>query len=264
MSVKEQRPRPLAGRRIVVTRSREQASALTRRLEEQGAKVVEIPTIATVPPQSYEPLDAALAELGAYDWLVVTSANTARVLRERLEVLDVHPVRLPQTVAVGPATAAALRAVGFRVDLVPEPAVAESIVAALRERVAGQRVLLVRAEVGRDLLPRALADAGARVTVAAAYRTVPDEESVALVARLFAAGAAKVDALTFTSSSTARNFFALLERAGLQWPPQPRVFSIGPITSATLRDLGAAPHYEAVQHDVQGLVDGLLLELAAR
>jgi uroporphyrinogen-III synthase len=255
---------PLAGRTIVVTRSREQASALTRRLRALGAVVIEIPAIAIVPPKSWEPLDAALRELPTYDWLVVTSANTARILGERVRLLGLKLATQPRTVAVGWATAAALGEAGFRVDLVPESAVAESLVAAIETQVRGQRVLLVRAEVARDLLPRALDAAGAEVTLVDAYRTVLSEESAALVSATFggAAGdggsAAPLDALTFTSSSTARNLFELLQKAGVTWPASAMVFSIGPITSGTLRELGVEPDLEATQHDVEGLVDIVL------
>ena len=119
----------------MVTRSREQASSLSAQLRSLGATVLEIPTIAIVPPRSFEPLDAALRELASYDWLIVTSANTARVLAERIVALSLDVTGQPKTVSVGPSTAAALFAAGLRVDLVPEPAVAESIVAALRDRV---------------------------------------------------------------------------------------------------------------------------------
>ncbi len=258
---------PLAGRTIVVTRSREQASALSTGLRALGAAVIEIPTIAILPPRSYAPLDAALTRWHTYDWLIVTSANTARVLAERLRALERAQIGQPPTVAVGPATAAALRQNGLRVDLEPRPAVAESIVAALKDRVAGQRVLLARAEVARDLLPEALTRAGAHLTLVDAYRTVLAEESRALVAEIFAGASAsgprhRIDALTFTSSSTVNNLAALLEKAEALWPRGSKVFSIGPITSATLRAHGIEPDQEARQHDVGGLIAAVVQGLA--
>lgn len=266
-------PPPLAGRTIVVTRSREQASALSRQLRDLGAEVIEIPTIAIEPPRSWEPLDAALRELGSYAWLIVTSANTARVLGERLHALGMRLAAQPRTVAVGQATAAALERVGFRVDLVPAPAVAESIVAAIKDKVAGQRVLLVRAEVARDLIPLALKSAGAAVTIVDAYRTVLAADSTTLVTEVFGdAGSGqrdvlRLDALTFTSSSTVRNLAALLCNAGLAWPAGIQVFSVGPVTSSTLREHGIEPSAEAERHDVEGLVQvvlrGLLRESPA-
>jgi uroporphyrinogen-III synthase len=166
-------------------------------------------------------------------------------------------------VAVGGATATALEKVGLRVDLVPRPAVAESIVAAIRDQVRGQRVLLIRAEVARDLLPVALEQAGAQITTVDAYRTMPAEESVALVSATFGqpdqfSRQQRIDALTFTSSSTVSNLDALLHKAGVVWPAAAKAFSIGPITSSTLREHGIEPCLEAAQHDVEGLIQVVL------
>jgi uroporphyrinogen-III synthase len=149
------------------------------------------------------------------------------------------------------------------------PAVAESIAAALAGKVAGQRVLLARAEVARDVLPEALQAAGAQVTIVAAYRTVLAEGSAELVAAVFGspngevwgARQVRIDALTFTSSSTVKNLFTLLQSAGLAWPAECRVFSIGPVTSGTLREHGIEPYLEATQHDVEGLVAAVLAGL---
>ncbi len=251
----------MAGRTIVVTRSREQASELSRRLQTLGANVIEIPTIAIVPPHSYEPMDAALRELDRFDWLIVTSANTARVIAERRAALQLTLPYQPRTVAVGPATAAALERIGLRVDLVPEPAVAESIIAALAHQVNGKRVLLARAEVARDILPEALAKAGALVTIVEAYRTVLAAGSHKLVAEAFAPET-PIDALTFTSSSTVINLFALMQLEGVDWPSAARAFSIGPITSATLRERGIEPHLEATEHDIEGLVAAVVQGLS--
>ena len=150
----------LSGRRILVTRTREQSSTLVFALRALGAEVIEVPTIRFEPPASYAPLDAALARLGEYDVLLVTSANTARVLAER------RPLpwsAQPYTVAVGPATAEALEAPGLRVDLKPEPSVAESVLRILAPGAAGKKMLLVRAEQARDVLPDGLRAAGATV-----------------------------------------------------------------------------------------------------
>ena len=220
-----------------------------------------MPTVALEPPTTWEPLDTALRSLATYDWLIVTSANTARVLGERLELHGLTPNSQPRTVAVGPATARALEQVGLRVDLVPEPAVAESLVNAIRGKVRGQRVLLARAAVARNLIPDALTQAGAEVTVVEAYRTVLAQDSQALLLAAFGSAEVKVDALTFTSSSTVTNLVTLLETAGLAWP-QARIFSIGPITSETLRAAGVTPDGEAAHHDVDGLVEAVVRGLA--
>jgi len=254
---------PLAGRTIVVTRPRRQASRLSRELEALGACVIELPTIEIVPPDSYEPLDAALRDLQRYEWLIVTSANTARVLGERLALVHFDPSSFPgQVVAVGAATAAALREAGFRVGLVPAKYVAESVVDALRDRVAGSRVLLARAAVARDVIPDELRRMGSVVDVVDAYRTIVPEESAGLVRGIFM-GLPLPDAVTFTSSSTVTNFFHLLGEAGLcSAPPGIRALSIGPVTSATLREIGWEPAVEADPHNVDGLVEAAVRALA--
>jgi uroporphyrinogen-III synthase len=254
---------PLAGRTIVVTRPRQQASRLRVELEGLGACVIELPTIEIVPPDSYEPLDAALRDLQQYQWLIVTSANTARVLGERLALLRVDPSSASgvQVVAVGSATAAAVREAGFRVDLVPPNYVAESVVEALRDKVAGSRVLLARAAVARDVIPDEFRRVGATVDVVDAYRTVIPDESARLVREIFV-DSPLPDAVTFTSSSTVTNFFRLLGEAGICSAPQGVwALSVGPITSATLRELGWEPAAEADQHDVAGLVQAAVRAL---
>jgi uroporphyrinogen-III synthase len=254
----------LKGRTIVVTRPRRQASRLRTELEALGACVIELPTIEIVPPYSYEPLDAALRDLSRYQWLIVTSANTARVLVERLavagmELADFSAVRV---VAVGSATASALCEAGFRVDLVPPTYVAESVVYVLRDKIAGARVLLARASVARDVIPDELRRLGATVDVVDAYRTVIPEESAELVRGIFI-NTPLPDAVTFTSSSTATNFFQLLEKAEIcSIPKGVRALSIGPITSATLLELGWEPAVEANPHDVDGLVQATVQALA--
>jgi uroporphyrinogen-III synthase len=254
---------PLAGQTIVVTRARQQASRLRNELEARGASVIELPTIEIVPPDSYEPLDAALRDLRRYQWLIVTSANTARALSERLALLGVEfsSVSGIRVVAVGAATAAALQEAGFRVDLVPPRYVAESVVDLLRDQVGGMRVLLARAAMARDVIPDELRRLGAMVDVVDAYRTIVPEGSAALVREVFGK-ARPPDAVTFTSSSTATNFFHLFREAGFSAVPAGvRALSIGPITSATLRELGWEPAAEAERHDVDGLIRAVVRSL---
>jgi len=254
---------PLAGRTIVVTRPRSQSSRLSRELEALGACVIELPTIEIVPPDSYEPLDAALSNLQQYQWLIVTSANTARVLGERFALLQIGRSMLSgvKLVAVGSATASAVRAAGFRVDLVPPKYVAESVVEMLDSKIAGSHVLLARAAVARDVIPDEMRRLGAVVDIVEAYRTVVPEESARLMRGVFV-GSPVPDAVTFTSSSTVTNFFRLMDEAGIcSAPAGVRALSIGPITSATLHEHGWEPADEADPHDVDGLVHATLREL---
>ncbi len=246
----------LAGHRILVTRTREQSSALAAALNTLGADVLEVPTIRIAPPESYAPLDAALARRREFDILIVSSANTAQVLAARMPSPWVYQ---PWTVAIGPATAAALHQAGFRVDEQPMPAIAESVVRELAPRVRGKRILLPRAKAARDLIPDALRAAGATVEVVEAYRTLLAEDSRSILQAAFAPDAPPVSAVTFSSSSTVTNFFALLGPEGAQAAlATARACSIGPITSATLRGYGVEPAGEAAQHDVPGLVEAIL------
>ena len=253
----------LAGRTILVTRARQQAGRLSEALRTRGATVLEIPAIAIEPPHSYAPLDAALRKLSEYQWLIVTSANGAEALRTRSAELGIAPEAFAhlEIAAVGSATAAALREAGLAVTLTPREYVAESLVEALGERIAGQRVLLARAMVARDVIPDALRAQGAAVDVVDAYRTVVPAESVTAIRTIFGAGGRLPDAATFTSSSTVANFLALLEAAGMDRPAQIKAVSIGPVTSATLRERGWEPAAEADPHDLSGLVEAVVRAL---
>jgi uroporphyrinogen-III synthase len=258
--------RPLQGRRIVVTRARSQASSLVAALNELGAEVVELPTIEIVPLESYESLDAALRRIADYQWLIITSANTVRVLTERMAVVGADAAVLARLkkVAVGSATATAMQAQGINVDVIPEESVAESLVAAIEGQVSG-RVLLVRASAARDLIPEELARRGAAVDVVDAYRTVMPADALPRLREIFSDPTRLPDAVTFTSSSTVTNFVALWNEAGLgAIPKELRAVSIGPITSATLRKHGLAPSAEAEAHDVAGLVEAVMGRLEGR
>ncbi|MBX6423319.1 uroporphyrinogen-III C-methyltransferase [Thermosulfurimonas sp. F29] len=249
--------RPLFGKRIVVTRTREQASKLVESLEALGAECLEIPTIRIVPPESFEPLDAALREIESFDWVIFTSQNAVRYFRERLYAAgkDARSLSRARIAVIGTATARALEDVGLKADLIPEEFRAEGLVAAFeRVDLKGRRILLPRAEVAREILPERLREMGATVEVVPAYRTVlPEESRRALISALEEG----VDMVTFTSSSTARNFFRLIE--GRERLLENVVLaSIGPITSQTLRDLGYPPAVEAREYTIAGLVRAIL------
>lgn len=253
----------LTGRTILVTRARHQARRLAEALRTRGATVLEIPAIAIEPPPSYAPLDATLRDIAAYQWLIVTSANGVEALRTRMAVLGLGPAAFArlQIAAIGSASATALRDAGLSVAVTPHEYVAESLVASLGERVPGQRVLLVRAMIARDVIPDALRQRGATVDVVDAYRTVIPAESVTAVRTIFGPGGRLPDAATFTSSSTVTNFLALLRAADVAVPSAMKAISIGPVTSATLRDNGWEPAAEADPHDLDGLIAAVLRAL---
>ena len=246
--------KPLAGRRVLVTRAAHQAGKLSEGLRALGAEPVEVAVLEIRAPESFAALDTALRQLDSYDWLILTSANAVRALAERAAALGIalaQPAGM-NVAAVGSATAEAARVAGLQVDFVPEAYVAESLVEGLLSRAAGQRILLARAAVARDVIPDALRTAGAEVDVVEAYRNVlPD----AAPERLRRAGHEGLDAATFTSSSSATHLAEAARVAGVAWPLAgvPAV-SIGPITSQTLRDLGWPPAAEANHSDIPGLI----------
>ncbi|MGI4829166.1 MAG: uroporphyrinogen-III synthase [Janthinobacterium lividum] len=246
--------------RVLVTRALSQSSELAETLRTLGAEPVLIPAIETVEPVSFTVLDEALAQLGSFHWLLFTSANAVEAFASRLRatVQQQRVVSSFRIAAIGPATARALASAGLRTDLMPEQAVAESLTAALlpfAKRTDGSptRFLLVRAEEAREHLPETLRTAGAEVIVAPAYRTVVPEASIALIRTLFADPAETPAAITFTSSSTARNLLALCDAAGVQFPASALCVSIGPITSQTLHELGWPPVAEAPEATVKAL-----------
>jgi uroporphyrinogen-III synthase len=247
---------PLAHRRILVTRSRQQASELAAALERLGGEAILVPTIAIAAPASFAGLDEALATVGGFDWVVFTSGNAVTAFCDRARELGLT-LAARHVAVIGSATAKVATGCGLRVDLVPGEAVAEALAEALAVRVEpGSRVLLVRAAVARDVIPEALS-AVAEVTVVEAYRTVVPVESLEVVARLFSEPSRYPDAITFTSSSTALNLFGLLAAAGLRLPETVVRASIGPVTSGTLAELGYPATVEAGVATVAGLAEVL-------
>jgi uroporphyrinogen-III synthase len=256
---------PLAGRRILITRARQQAGKLSGKLRGLGATVIEIPSIEIRPPGSYEPLDRALGQARRYEWLILTSVNGVEAMLARLKKLRIAPQELAnlQVCAIGPATREALEQHGLKVDVVPEKYIAESVVAELSSRVKGKKVLLVRAKVARDVIPRELRRAGAKVDVVEAYATVVPAASRSRLQTVLKKPRLRPDAITFTSSSTARNFLELLRGRG----SSPKLLdsvvlaSIGPVTSTTLREIGLRADIEASDYTMDGLVTALVKAL---
>jgi uroporphyrinogen III methyltransferase/synthase len=241
---------PLSGKRIVVTRAREQADALAARLSALGAAVVELPTIEIRPPADPGPLDRAIADLPSYDWLIFTSANGVKAFIDRLP--DLRALR-GKICAIGPATRAAVESLHLQVDLMGAEYVAEGLLRAFdTESLSGKRILLPRAAVARDVVPVELAKRGAHIDVVEAYRTLPPSD---LASRIREAFARKPDCITFTSSSTVKNFVSAAGPAALQGVS---VACIGPVTAQTARDLGLTVAAQARVYTAEGLVEALL------
>lgn len=261
-------PKPLAGVRILVGRARHQASALSAGLKDLGAEVIEIPFIEIRPPRSYKPLDAALKRIAEYQWLILTSVNGVDALASRLKHLKIKPESLSsvQVAAIGPSTRDAAEKLGLKVSIVPKQYVAESVVESLRGKVEGNRVLLARAKVARDVIPRELRKMAAKVDVVEAYETVVPVSSRKKIRALMSNPKLRPSIVTFTSSSTVRNFVQLLSdhTPGRQESPRHtnlggiQFASIGPITSATLRELSLPVHIEAREYTIPGLIQAIV------
>lgn len=264
-SEQKRNAKPLAGLRILVGRARHQASALSSGLREIGAGVIEIPFIEIRKPRSFKPSDLALKNVSDYDWLILTSVNGVDAVWERLRKLHLTraDLRHLKVAAIGPATKKAIHERGVKVDVVPEKYVAESVVASLRNRVRGKRVLLMRAKVARDVIPRELRKLGARVDVVEAYETVLPVRSRKLLREALRDKKERPDVITFTSSSSARNFVELLPERGRERKRYTgmldgvRFASIGPVTSATLRELGLPVDIEAKDYTIPGLIEAI-------
>ncbi len=251
--------RPLAGRRVVVTRARAQASGLSEALRELGAEVIEMPAIRIVPQLDSGEVRQAVDDLHAYALVCLTSPNGAHLLFEAMAVAgrDARALANATVAAIGPGTAAALAEHGIVADVVPERFVAEALVEALAAvEVSGRPVLIGRAAEARDVLPDALRERGAEVDVVALYETVRETTSPEAVE-----AAQDAEYLTFTSSSTVRNF---VEAIGGRLRGAARVVSIGPVTSEAAREAGLEVAVEAERHDVEGLIEALLADARTR
>jgi len=254
-----------AGVRVLVGRARHQAGSLSKELRKLGAEVFEIPFIEIRKPRSFRPLDTALKNLAYYDWLILTSVNGVEAMWERFRKLRLTKKSLAHLdiAAIGPATRKAIEKRGARVDVVPNEYVAESVVKSLRRRVEGKRVLLVRAKVARDVIPNELRKAGAWVDVVEAYETVVPKSSRVRLRATLKDPRKRPSVVTFTSSSTVKNFVTLLGvSSGKSRRPTElrgvKLASIGPVTSATLRGLGLGVDVEAKRYTIPGLVKAIV------
>jgi uroporphyrinogen-III synthase len=296
---------PLDGIRVLVGRAKRQAGALSVELRQRGAEVIEIPFIEIRKPKLFRPLDAALKSLSTYDWLILTSVNGVEAMWARMDKLTLSPLRKKpeghgfsravttpnkaralapegrrlRIAAIGPATKKAIEQRGVSVDVVPKEYVAESVVRSLKRNVKGKRVLLVRAQVARDVIPHELRKAGAQVDVVEAYETVVPQSSRRRLLAAVRSSKLRPQVVTFTSSSTVRNFVELLGspakgktlptgrgRAGLRHSGLEGMLmaSIGPVTSATLCELGLPVDIAAKEFTIPGLVQAIVEALADR
>jgi uroporphyrinogen III methyltransferase/synthase len=250
----------LSGKRIIVTRARSQATSLVERIEALGGEVVEFPTIEIRPPESYGPLDQAIQRIASYDWLIFTSVNGVERFLDRFERLGKNLADLAdiEIGAIGPETANKLVAARIQPSLVPRRYQAEGILEALApEMLRGKKVLIPRAAKARDILPETLRQWGAQVDVVEAYQTVLPQVDVSALCNLLREG--KIDMITFTSSSTAANFAAMLRDQDY-----PRLLAetviacIGPITKKTVEDLGMEPEVVSEEFTIPGLVSAMV------
>jgi uroporphyrinogen III methyltransferase/synthase len=247
---------PLFGRRIVVTRAVDQSAQLIAHFQELGAEAIPLPLISLTAPEDPAPLARAITGLDTYDWLIFTSVNGVRFFLDGLDASDrdLRAIRA-RLCAIGPATKRELEALHLKVDMMPESFVAESLVQSFQGLdMKGKRVLLPRAAAARDVLPENLRALGADVTVVTAYRNVIPEDAAEAAAKIFGQSS-KPDWITFTSSSTVTNFLSVTPREALD---RVRIASIGPVTSATLRDNGFNPDAEAIEFTGEGLVQAIL------
>ena len=252
--------RPLRGIRILVGRARHQASALSKELRKHGAQVFEVPFIEIRRPRSFKPLDSALQNIATYDWLILTSVNGVEAMWERWKKIPSAGGEHPRIAAIGPATRKAVEQRGLKVAVVPKEYVAESVVRSLKAKVKNKRVLLVRAKVARDVIPSELRRAGAKVDVVEAYETVVPAASRSRLRSTFRDEAQRPRVVIFTSSSTARNFVELLGNPLRKKRTLEGILlaSIGPVTSATLRELGLPVHISARNFTIPGLVQAIV------
>jgi len=254
--------KPLFGKRVVVTRSREQASDLSGQIEALGGEVFEFPAIAIAEPDDFVPLDAAIARAETYDWLIFTSVNGVEAFFTRLrrQGRDIRDLKGARLCAIGPKTKESLEALCLKVEYVPSEYRAEAVLEGLKGKLKpGERVLLPRADIAREILPDTLREMGAEVDNVVAYRTVRGGGDARLLREFLEER--MIHYITFTSSSTVKNFVETLDAADLQsLLAGVRLVSIGPITSQAARDLGLAIDAEATEYTIDGLLEALKSE----
>ena len=252
--------KPLFGKRVVITRSRDQASVFAEMLIDRGATTIEFPTIDVVPPASWAELDSAIQTIESYQWIIFTSANAVKYFMDRLRGLgkDLRILKGVNICTVGPKTAELLLQYGLKADLIPAEFKAEGVVAALGGlKVKGLKILVPRAKAAREIIPDRLREQGASVTVATAYENVRPTADVDRIRKLFAEN--KISALTFTSSSTVHNFVEILGQKEYKTFLQGvTVACIGPVTAKTAKEYGMKIDVMPKEYTIPALVDAMV------
>ncbi|MHB9036266.1 MAG: uroporphyrinogen-III synthase [Armatimonadota bacterium] len=251
---------PMSGKRILVTRAEHQASALTVRLQDMGAEVIEIPVIKFVAPDDYGLVDSAIERPGGFDWILFTSANGVDWFVRRLLELgkDIRAMAGAKIGAIGPKTASSLKNLKLRVDYVPSEYVAEAVLSQFPEDVSGKSILIPRALEARDELPEGLRAMGAEVVVAPVYQTVTDDSHREALRDILSDG--NLDIVTFTSASTVTNLLAIAD--GAKVPKDVLIACIGPITADAARARGLEPDIMAEDYTIEGLVRAIAANFA--
>jgi len=264
LSIETAKKGPLAGRKVVVTRTAEQAGSFVSMLRAEGAEVIEFPTIETVPPEDYSSLDQAVARLPRFDYTIFTSANALKYFLARLEELG-RPsslLRESRLIAVGPKTAQEMKTCGLEPDIIPAEYKAEGVLSALEGiDIAGKSFLYPRALEARELLPEKLRERGAEVCVAVAYRTVAPRVERGYLKGLFSGG---VSAITFTSSSTVKNFMLMAGDDAAELLKGVCVACIGPVTARTCEEMGVGVDVMPGDYTVEALLLSLTGYFARR
>lgn len=248
------------GKRILITRARDQSSEFAKRLRKSGAEAIEFPTIEISPPRSWKGLDQAIRELKSYDWIIFTSANGVHFFWQRLKGKRNNLSLLPslKVAAIGPATAEKLRQKGIRISYIPKEFVAEGILTGFEKRqIKGKRILLARAKKARDILPKGLRRMGAQVDVIEAYRTAKPKGGAKRLKEILTKK--KIDAIAFTSSSTVNHFVELLKTRDLrQLLKDIAIACIGPITAKTAKSWGMRVQIEPKQYTIPSLAQAIV------
>jgi uroporphyrinogen III methyltransferase / synthase len=250
---------PLKGKKILITRAREQSAGFAEELRKLGAEVVPFPTIEIVPPFRWDGLDHAIDRLKSYDWIIFTSANGVHFFRQRLKERGKR-LRLPVSLrvcAIGPATAKQLNEIGISVDYVPKEYIAEAVLEGFKEMgVQGKRILLARAKIARDVLPKGLRKMGAELDIVEVYRTVKPRGGSKKLRRLLEED--KMDVITFTSSSTVNHFANLLKKENVKRSLKGTVIAcIGPVAARTAKSWGMKVEIQPKEYTIPGLTQAI-------